>query len=90
METTRRVARAMKGAGGRGLRVGALGALLLLMAASGAMAGDSLADLAMDLRLNPLDGQPAPLFTLTALDGQRTSLAELRGHVVLLYFWATW
>jgi peroxiredoxin len=29
-------------------------------------------------------------FTLTALDGKTYSLASLRGHVVLLNFWATW
>ncbi len=29
-------------------------------------------------------------FTLTALDGKTYSLADLRGHVVLLNFWATW
>jgi thiol-disulfide isomerase/thioredoxin len=29
-------------------------------------------------------------FTLTALDGKTYSLGSLRGHVVLLSFWATW
>ncbi len=29
-------------------------------------------------------------FTLTGLDGKTYSLAALRGHVVLLNFWATW
>lgn len=72
------------------MRAAALAALLVVSLAGGAAAGDSLADLAMDLRLNPGDGQPAPLFTLPALDGQRVSLAELKGQVVLLYFWATW
>jgi cytochrome oxidase Cu insertion factor (SCO1/SenC/PrrC family) len=72
------------------VRAAALAALFLLSPAGGAAAGDSLADLAMDLRLNPGDGQPAPPFTLPALDGQRVSLAELKGQVVLLYFWATW
>jgi cytochrome c biogenesis protein CcmG/thiol:disulfide interchange protein DsbE len=34
-------------------------------------------------------GKPAPLFALN--DGQRSvDLAKLRGHVVLLNFWATW
>src|SRR5262249_47486110 len=32
----------------------------------------------------------APDFTLTTLSGTSLSLAELRGKVVLLNFWATW
>lgn len=32
----------------------------------------------------------APLFTLERLDGSRVSLAELRGKVVVIDFWATW
>jgi peroxiredoxin len=32
----------------------------------------------------------APDFTLTGLDGQRYSLHDMRGHYVLLDFWATW
>jgi cytochrome c biogenesis protein CcmG, thiol:disulfide interchange protein DsbE len=35
-------------------------------------------------------GEPAPLATLVALDGQRISTSELLGHVVILTFWATW
>ena len=34
--------------------------------------------------------KPAPAFTLPDLDGKPHSLAELRGKVVMLYFWATW
>jgi peroxiredoxin len=32
----------------------------------------------------------APGFALPDLDGRRLALTELRGRVVLLYFWATW
>src|SRR6266542_5840074 len=32
----------------------------------------------------------APPFELTALDGSRLSLAQLRGQVVFVNFWATW
>jgi thiol-disulfide isomerase/thioredoxin len=32
----------------------------------------------------------APAFTLADLHGQRVSLADFRGHTVVLNFWATW
>jgi len=40
------------------------------------------------LKLQP--GQPAPDFTLYALDGQSVSLSQFKGQVVLLDFWASW
>ncbi|HEX9236599.1 MAG TPA: TlpA disulfide reductase family protein [Actinomycetota bacterium] len=40
---------------------------------------------------SPLIGRPAPPFTLRRLDGPGTlSLRSLRGHVVILNFWASW
>ncbi|MGQ9880399.1 MAG: redoxin family protein [Armatimonadota bacterium] len=37
-----------------------------------------------------LDGQPAPDFTLTDMEGNPVSLSDLKGKVVFLDFWATW
>ena len=34
--------------------------------------------------------KPAPAFALPGLDGKVTHLADLRGKVVLVFFWATW
>jgi len=36
------------------------------------------------------EGSMAPQFELQTLDGDTVSLAELRGKVVLVNFWATW
>ncbi len=38
----------------------------------------------------PKIGQVAPDFHLKLLDGSQVSLADLRGQVVVLNFWATW
>jgi cytochrome c biogenesis protein CcmG/thiol:disulfide interchange protein DsbE len=35
-------------------------------------------------------GAPAPSFELTLVDGGKISLADLKGQVVVLNFWATW
>lgn len=35
-------------------------------------------------------GRPAPLFSLTDAEGRGVALADLRGEVVLVNFWATW
>ena len=35
-------------------------------------------------------GQPAPDFSLTTLSGESVRLADLRGHPVVVNFWASW
>ncbi len=35
-------------------------------------------------------GTPAPPVVLNDLDGKKVDLRDLRGHLVMLYFWATW
>lgn len=40
--------------------------------------------------VDPTIGNLAPEFTLTTLDGQTVSLAELRGKPVVLNYWVTW
>ena len=43
------------------------------------------------LRLGrPAARAEAPAFERATLDGKPVRLADLRGRVVLLYFWATW
>ena len=34
--------------------------------------------------------KPAPAFALPSLDGRTVRLEDVRGKVVLLFFWATW
>ena len=40
--------------------------------------------------LSPLQGKPAPAFTLEDLKGGKLSLADYKGKAVLINFWATW
>lgn len=43
-----------------------------------------------DVAVDPSVGSLAPEFTLTTLDGETISLAELHGKNVLINYWATW
>jgi cytochrome c biogenesis protein CcmG/thiol:disulfide interchange protein DsbE len=39
---------------------------------------------------SPIVGRPAPPFALTTFSGEKLSLADLRGKVVFVNFWASW
>ena len=62
----------------------AIGALLVLGSVR-ALAGGAGPDAGL-----PREGSPAPSLKAKTLDGDRLSLADLRGKVVLVNFWATW
>jgi cytochrome oxidase Cu insertion factor (SCO1/SenC/PrrC family) len=43
------------------------------------------------MQVQPYDPpKPAPAFALPDLSGRTERLADLRGKVVMLFFWATW
>lgn len=44
----------------------------------------------LDVLKSVAPGQPAPDFTTTDIKGEKLSLSDLRGKVVLLDFWASW
>ena len=62
--------------------------VLFLLAATLAVAADPVTIRAT--LQNPADRKPAPAFTLRDAAGETVTLKKLRGHVVLLDFWATW
>ena len=74
------------------LRWAATAALALLVSLSSIASTPAapLDDLLFDLQFVPLDGRPAPAFTLSTLDGKDVSLSQLKDSVVLLYFWTSW
>jgi hypothetical protein len=78
-------------------RLPALGLALAMLVLVGTGPGTAapkdqvLDDLLFELQLVPLDGQPAPTFTLERLgDGKTVMPADHRGRPMLLYFWASW
>ena len=60
---------------------------ILLLAAQTAAAAPNWAALDAQTYESP---KPAPSFELPDPDGKMTRLEDLRGKVVLLFFWATW
>ena len=68
-------------------RIPVVGLALTLLTVGGAVAAPDFASLQVQPYQPP---KPAPGFALPGLDGRVTRLADLRGKVVLLFFWATW
>ncbi len=60
-----------------------------LMSAAPAASADAGAVPVEEMK-SPLEGKPAPAFTLETLQGQKVSLASYKGKAVLVNFMATW
>jgi thiol-disulfide isomerase/thioredoxin len=56
----------------------------------GLVAAGAVAPVAPAMATTPRVGDLAPDFQLTLMDNSRVRLADLRGQVVVLNFWATW
>jgi cytochrome oxidase Cu insertion factor (SCO1/SenC/PrrC family) len=70
------------------LRVlGAAAVLLTTLALAPAGAAPDFASMQVQAYDPPKD---APALSLPDLQGRTQTLADRRGHVVLLFFWATW
>lgn len=68
-----------------------LGAIALLLTLAGpARAADDVDRLLRELQLTALPGERPAAFSLPAVDGGKVALADHKGKVVLVYFWATW
>ena len=71
-------------------------AILAIVLAAALLFGGSLTAKAQNNRPTPeqativKDGQKAPNFEVQMFDGSTIKLADLKGKVVLLNFWATW
>jgi peroxiredoxin len=74
----------------RALRGAALAlACVALGSAAATAAAPDIPALMRDFGVGPLSGDPSPV-ALPDLAGERVDLQNQRGHLVMLYFWATW
>lgn len=73
------------------MRIRKLISFILLLATSLASHASSVADSYAAMDITPAASpRPAPSFVLTDLHGVETGVADLKGKVILLNFWATW
>ena len=68
-------------------RTTVVGLALALLTVGGAGAAPDFASFQIQPYQPP---KAAPAFALPGLDGKITSLADLKGKVVVVFFWATW
>jgi peroxiredoxin len=54
------------------------------------LVGYAIYQVSTDTGGKPVEGDKAPDFTLTTLDGKQRSLSELKGKAIMLNFWGTW
>lgn len=67
-----------------------LGGFLVCMTLAAPAAAEDLDRLLRQLQLTALPGERPAAFTLPSVAGGTVKLADHRGKVVLVYFWATW
>jgi cytochrome c biogenesis protein CcmG/thiol:disulfide interchange protein DsbE len=63
---------------------------MAMMAMEGVLVPAGAGDTNSTQLASPLQGKPAPAFTLDDLTGKKVSLANYKGKAVLINFWATW
>jgi cytochrome oxidase Cu insertion factor (SCO1/SenC/PrrC family) len=68
-------------------RLAALAGLIVLLGASAAWAAPDFASMQVAPYVPP---KPAPSLALPDLEGKTVRLTDLKGKVVLVFFWATW
>lgn len=73
-----------------GLRLYILSVVLALYGACSCAADHAPAPTKPPVGILTLDGRPAAAVRLKDMDGKEVNLAKLKGHWVLVHFWASW